>query len=214
MSILQSQFTKRGTYIAILILMVFAPGCMNPMALNKKADTVDLSQKSIALFTLRASNEYKPGFKPNASWILIKTVSSGKSLKFGLDKPHANTGKFNEYLVSVEVESGKHTLKRVGGVSNRVLIIGTFSFGFNETFEIPLNSVTYVGHVNMNNRERKKGETRSGSIFPLIDQAVAGYSGGTFDVTISDRSATDIALFTQTYPCLKDIQIGKALMQK
>ena len=215
MSMLQGQLKKTQTYIAILIVMIFLSGCKNPMALNKKLRSVDLSKNSIALFTLRTSNEFKPSFTPNVDWFEIINASSKKYRKFfKVDKAHAKSSKFNEYLVSVDVEPGKRTLGRVVGGNNVILVMASFAFAVNGTFEIPPKSVTYIGHIDMNNRERKKGEPRSGPIAPLLDQAVAGYSGGTFDVTISDRSASDIPLFTQTYPCLKDIQIGKALMQK
>jgi len=68
--------------------------------------------------------------------------------------------------------------------------------------------------VDMVNRKRNEGEPRSGSVIPFIDQAVAGYSGGTFDITVTDKSATDIPLFIQTYPCLRGLQIGTAVMQR
>jgi hypothetical protein len=62
--------------------------------------------------------------------------------------------------------------------------------------------------------ERKEGEKRSGLVLPLLDQAVCGFSGGTFDITVTDRSATDIPYFLRAYPALTGMTIGKAIMQK
>jgi hypothetical protein len=46
------------------------------------------------------------------------------------------------------------------------------------------------------------------------DQAACGFSGGSFDVTVTDRSATDIPDFVGADPLLKDVTITKATMQK
>ena len=70
----------------------------------------------------------------------------------------------------------------------------------------------YIGHVQAVVRERKDGEERAGPVIPLIDQAVVGASGGTFDVTISDAWATDEALFKSTFPALARVSIEKKLL--
>jgi len=61
-------------------------------------------------------------------------------------------------------------------------------------------------------RERQGNEFKAGASIPLIDQAVVGASGGTFDVEISDQFATDEALFRDKFVALKDIEIRKAIL--
>ncbi len=51
-------------------------------------------------------------------------------------------------------------------------------------------------------------------MIPLVDQAVAGYSGGTFDVVITDRRDDDMSFFLQEYPFLKEISIETKIMQR
>jgi len=199
-----------------LALSIMMSGCasVSQMALKKDSGPLDLSKKSIAVFTLRTSNQYKPAFQPNVRQVEITAGSTGKEQGFRVGRAHAKSRDFYEYLVSVDLEPGVHTLRRVWGTSMNLMIIASFSFPVDETFEVPPNAVIYIGHMDMTNRKREEGEPRSGSLVPLVDQALAGFSGGTFDVTVSDRSATDIPLFVQTYPCLRDVQIAKTLMRK
>jgi len=202
-----------GLGIVLLALSLLGTGCMSPMALNHQGASLDLSTKSIAVFTLSTSNAYRPFYNPNVQCVRILSGNS-EDRKFRVEQTCRSESGSYDYLVSVDVQPGAHTLKNVMGNSFGPLVMATFDFPVEGTFQVPANSVTYVGHVEMVNRERQSGETRSGSIFPLVDQAVAGYSGGTFDVTLSDRSKTDIPLFTQNYPCLQGVQISTAVMHK
>lgn len=117
-----------------------------------------------------------------------------------------------EYLVSVDLAPGTYTIGNVSGLSTGILTYGSFCYPVGATFEMPPDSVIYLGHVNMVNRKLQNGEKRSGSIFPLIDQAASGYSGGSFDITATDRSGTDIPLFEEKYPQLGDYIITPNVM--
>lgn len=61
-------------------------------------------------------------------------------------------------------------------------------------------------------RERQGNEFRAGPVIPLIDQGVAGASGGTFDIVVSDQWDTDQALFEKNFPALKGIEVRKSLV--
>ena len=63
----------------------------------------------------------------------------------------------------------------------------------------------------MVNRKRKDGEPRSGGLIPLIDQAVTGYSTGTFDIKISDRYNEDLKVFKESYPFVENYEVKKNL---
>ncbi len=145
------------------------------------------------------------------------SIHSNKEKVFAANKPYKEGKKeYFEYLVSVDLEPGEYSLGRIEGeglAGGGFLIAGHFGFPVNARFTLS-SGITYLGHVKMTNRERKEGEQRSGGIFPLIDQTVCGFSGGTFDVTVSDRSETDIPAFIEAYPRLKDVNITKAIMQK
>jgi hypothetical protein len=51
--------------------------------------------------------------------------------------------------------------------------------------------------------ERKDGELRAGPLIPLIDQAVTGFSGGTWNVAVSDRFDQDMTEFRTDFPVLE-----------
>ena len=99
------------------------------------------------------------------------------------------------------------------GGSTNLLVIASFQFPVGARFNLPERSVIYLGHVDMKNRKREEGEQRSGPVIPLVDQAVAGYSGGTFDVVVTDRRDADIPTFLEEYPSLKEASIKTIIMQ-
>ena len=202
--------------ICILGITAFC-GCtsMSPMTLESQSGALQLTSKSVGLFTLRTSNQYKPSYQPDVKSIEVTPQATGKAVKFKVAKPHSQEKeRFLEYLISVDLPPDTYTLGDVAGQSPQFLTIGSFRFPVGASFELPPNAVVYLGHVNMVNRKRKEGEARSGSIVPLIDQAVSGYSDGTFDVSIWDKSETDIPLFEQTYPELEQYVIVKSIMKR
>lgn len=198
--------------ICILSVTLFSGCGLYGMALYSK-DSLDLSSKSIALFTLRTSNQLKPSVEPYVNFIEIKSRDNNKSSRFVTEKPHENQEKdFLEYLVSVDLAPGRYWIGNVSGNGMVAVIMGHFCFPLDATFELPANSIVYLGHVNMVHRKLVDGEQRAGSIFPLIDQAVSGFSGGSFDIEVSDRSDIDIPLFKEKYPLLEKFIIKSSIM--
>lgn len=57
-----------------------------------------------------------------------------------------------------------------------------------------------------------QNEFRAGLPFPLVDQAVTGFSGGTFDVEIIDQFEKDELEFKSRFPALRDVNIQKAIL--
>ncbi len=191
-------------------------GCSmgKPMALETKSGALELESESVGLFTLRTSNQYKPGFQPAVMSIEAVSDETDKKVVFRAAKHHSHEKKrFYEYLVSVDLSPGIYRVGKIAGSSTSFLFHGSFAFPVGASFELPPDSVVYLGHINMVNRKRNKGEKRSGSIFPLVDQGVSGYGDGTFDITISDRSDTDIQLFEQAYPELAKHIVMKNIMK-
>lgn len=190
-------------------------GCMSPMALKPKSKTLDLTTNSVGLFTLRTSNQYKPSFQPGVQWFEVISQETGKAVNFEVYLPHRKEKKrFFEYLISVDLPPGTYTLGDVVGQSLSFPFVANFQFPVKANFDLPPNAVVYLGHVNMVNRKRNKGEPRSGPGIPLIDQAASGYPDSTFDISISDKSDSDIPLFKQTYPVLQNYSVTKAIMKR
>ncbi|MHC4647357.1 MAG: hypothetical protein ACYTBJ_17840 [Planctomycetota bacterium] len=185
------------------------------MALEAQSGDLQLASKAVGLFTLRTSNQYKPSHEPDVKWIEVTPQGTGKPVTFNVGKPNSQEkNHFFEYLISVDIPPGICTLGNVAGNSPGFLTIGSFRFPIGASFLLPPKTVAYLGHLNMVNRKRNEGERRSGSMFPLLDQAASGYSDGTFDTSISDRSAIDIPLFKQTYPELEKYIIMKSIMKR
>jgi len=202
-----------GGLAAVLLCGCASPA---PMPLTATTARLDLGSKSIGLFTLRTSNQFKPRFQPSVTWVEIGCPSTEKAQRFRVGSPESQKkGAFYEYLVSVDMAPGHYRLGDVCGLNFVPLLLrASFQFPVNAVFELPPNSILYLGHVSMTNRERKEGERRSGSLVPVLDQAIAGYSTGTFDVTISDRSGTDVPLFMERFPILQDQDLTIQLMTK
>ncbi len=204
------------TLAALAVFALLTGGCAtNKMALDAGKGSVSSSAKPIGIFTLRTANDFKPSFLPEVAKIEVLAGDSGSGRKFKNGKPYQKVKKqYCEYLVSVALEPGAYTLGDVAGTSGNFLISGHFKFPAGTHFSLSPGSISYLGHVVMTNRQRAEGERRSGSIFPLIDQSVCGFSSGTFDVSVVDRSDTDIPAFIQAYPWLQQMNITKAIMQK
>ena len=203
-------------WTALLLVAGLVAGCSStkPMALkNYKAGKA--SANPIGIFSLRMENVYKPSFQPKVKTVELMPAGQKKAKVFKVDDAYREGEKqFFEYLVSVELPPGEYTLGPVFGGRGNMLVSGWFKFPVDARFTLPANGVNYLGHVKMVNRERKEGEKRSGGVTPLIDQSVTGFSGGTFDITVEDRSAEDIPAFKQTYPAINGEEIQKVIMQR
>lgn len=70
----------------------------------------------------------------------------------------------------------------------------------------------YLGHINATVRKRIGGEFKAGASIPLIDQAIAGASGGTFDIEISDQWENDKTKFLTKFPALASVEIKKSIL--
>lgn len=200
------------TRFVIVVFALGVVGCARPMALSRAA--LSLEDKPIAIFTLRTSNQFVPIYRPEVLTVELVPMGSKRGPKFKVKRPFRQSKKeFYEYLISVDSKPGTYTIGRVFGRSmfpnNEffALIYGVFKFPLNLQFDLEPNSIVYLGHVSMTNRKRAKGERRSGLVVPLVDQAVSGFAGGTFDISVSDRYDLDVADFVKAYPALLNFEI-------
>ena len=85
------------------------------------------------------------------------------------------------------------------------------SYAVNADFNVPPQAVVYLGHLDIVNKERiDKDDQASGFAIPLIDQAVAGFSGGTLGVALSDHYERDIGMFRAEYPVTMNVPVVRA----
>lgn len=195
-----------SVYILLFIALGIS-GCATSMPLTKNTTELNITKKSITIMSLKISNKYVPSYQPNVRIVTI--LQNGRtSAKVRVEETYNKVeGEFNEYLLSFQLSPGRHKIGEIMGGSGIFPFVGHFKFPMDAEFELASNTITYIGHVEMVNRERKNGEPRSGGIFPLLDQAATGFSGGTFDITVSDNYVKDINYFKDKYPSIGEYEI-------
>lgn len=118
-----------------------------------------------------------------------------------------------EYLVSISLPPGRYKLREISGASGGFPVLGTFSIPVYTKFEMRPNTLVYLGRIEAVVRERKDdNELRAGPVFPLLDQAITGFSGGTFDIRIFDNYEEDFSFFVEKYPLLSKYAVEKAVL--
>jgi len=200
----------------MVLLIILVSGCASKMALSTNTKQLNIDKKSVAIFRLRISNQYKPSFQPKVYKVRAIRLKESKIKTFKTNKPYAKAKKqYNEYLISLDLKPGRYKVGDVlGGASVPLLISAHFQFSLDAEFNVKSNEITYIGYIEMVNRKRKKGEKRSGSLIPLIDQAVTGFSTGTFDIKISDNYDEDIKIFKEKFPLINGYAINKYIAVK
>lgn len=204
-------------FFAVLGLGVFMTGCAANMAFVKGQDSVDLSDKSIALVSVKISNQNKPDFQPSLLYAFFFADSQGAE-KTHIDvkgEPYkSEINQYNEYLLSFSLKPGTYNFSAIWGAYSIPLLMNAMCvIPLNSKVEVKPNSIIYLGHIDATIRERKNDtEERAGSLIPLIDQAVAGFSSGTFDVLIKDNFDEDIKAYLTGYPFLQKHKINKAIL--
>ncbi len=205
----------RAIAIPLLILTFLMGGCARDMALNKAQHQIDLSSKSIALLSVKISNQNKPNYQLGLSSVFIcpgntGCVGSGIYLPGPPYKREIN--RYNEYLLSFDLDAGSNYLDCIFTDYQSVFYKASTLLPINLSTDIKPHSVVYLGHMDVVLREKKADSEVRAGLFPLIDAAVVGFTSGTFDVAVKDRFDEDVKLFASEYPSLQNVKIVKALL--
>lgn len=211
----------RGFYGLILTAALALSGCASTldMPFADNAAAAPDAGKAVFLMTVTTKNTYHTSYQPDMVVVNVErsaVKSDEDKLNFKIDKNGTNeTGKpetGNTYLVRMQLDPGEYIIQGVTCFNNQFLIIATFFAPLHEKLAVTGPGVYYLGHVDATVRERVGGEFKAGPTIPLIDQGVAGASGGTFDITISDAWTTDEAQFDAKFSGLKGVTVQKAIM--
>jgi hypothetical protein len=195
-------------------------GCIvgRPMAYAPGAPPVALgAQEGLAVGTLKLSNTWKTGCQPHAKSVVVKAqAGEGASTRFQTVPFRTNAAEkdqWEEFLVALPLAPGGYTFTEVVSGAQCGIVFGSGLFRVDAPFRVEPGKAVYVGRIEALRRERKRDdEPRAGSVIPLIDQAVTGFSGGTFDVRVVDAFDADVALLKSGFAPLANVQIDKALM--
>jgi hypothetical protein len=200
-------------------LMALLTGCATRMPMALADGAAPKPGKVTVLMSADLKNAYKPGWQPElvvAKWQKPGAEDASGRFNFKPDEtalvalPGANGDK--TYLLSLELEPGKYQFADLTAMARSFPIVGWFTALVMQEMTFAQAGVVYIGNVSATVRERQGDEMRAGPVIPLIDQAVVGASGGTFDIETADRWSVDEALFKSVYPGLAGAQIGKQLM--
>ena len=214
-------FMIKYNFLLIFCLVFAMSGCAgNKMALTKGKSKIDLTKKSIALLSVRISNQDKPNRQLELQNVIICPQSETNckhDLPSHYESPYKPYKKeknhFNEYLLSYELKSGTYNID--GLYTTYRIPTLTAGFGFaklNFKTEIKPNSISYLGHLDIVLRKKKSdAEISAGGNVPYIDQSIAGFSSGTFDVVVEDKFDEDMKSFISEYPALQKVKVEKSI---
>lgn len=211
---------KKITLLVFLAIAWLLSGCatVTKMSLGKDSDTIGEGAKSIFLMTADLRNDYHQSYQPEIIVVNVEKPDAKERadrINFTMDdKAREDDGppqQGNRYLLRMELPAGDYIIRGFTGMSRRFPIQAMFFAPLHADVKSPPSGVYYLGHVTAIIRERKGDEFRAGPPVPLIDQAVAGFSGGTFDVEVSDQSEADLKEFLAKFPALRTVKIQKAL---
>lgn len=200
------------------MVAVVMAGCAAPMMpLSASSDQVDAA-KPLYLVSVTVKNDYKERYQPVVLNVVLEKDIAGKPERevFRMDGTGtieaAKEGDPAKYLVRFNTDGTEQMLRGNAALARAFPIVGFFYVPIYAPLKAAGPGVYYLGAVQATVRERKDNEFRAGPVIPLIDQAVAGASGGTFDVVISDAYDVDVEAFRKAFPALKGVEIRKAIM--
>lgn len=206
-------------YAVALVAVLTGCATQHKMAFEDDKQVVSDKGNPIYLMSVTIKNAYKPSYQPKLIVAHVETpgaTDSAHRFNFSMDeKSKIETDSFpdgNTYLFRMELASGQY---EIVGLTSQVMsfpVIGSFFTPIHSTFAAAGGGIYYLGHVEATVRERKDNEFKAGASIPLIDQAVVGASGGTFDVEITNSLASDEALFRRKFPALEKVEFKLAIL--
>lgn len=214
---------KRYTVVAVLALAAALTGCATPnkMAFQDKNERITDKSKPVLLMTATIKNGYKTDYQPHLMVVYFEKPGAKDSadrqnfVMDALGREETNTAaNGNTYLLRMPLDAGPYELVGMRSTYDSFWVHGSFFTPLHSTVNVQGPGVYYLGHVDATVRERQGNEFKAGIAVPVIDQAVVGATGGTFDVEISDQFATDEALFRSKFPALNGVTIQKAILPK
>jgi len=212
---------KRFFALTSVFIALQLTGCATPtkMAFENNADRLTEKSKPVLLMTATLKNTYKTSFQPRLLVVHVEKPDAQEAadrLNFKMDDKGRNEANSetsgNSYLLRLELDPGHYEIRGLTSVATSFPINGFFFTPLHSSLEIKERGVFYLGHVTATVRERQGDEFKAGPTIPLIDQAIAGASTGSFDVEITDEFATDEALFRSRFPALAGVAIQKAIL--
>lgn len=208
---------QKIVYCLIISTFFLTGGCamFKPPALTPETTKIDLSEESIVLLTVSASNAFNPKFQPETNLVSIKSLAqSGNQFAIDVDKTlYDEENVFDNFPISFQLRPGDYLISTINAFTSNYGISGHFHIPIYSTFSVQPNEVLYLGHIDATVIKRTdKKALPAGPILPLINQAIIGATKGTFTVKITDSYKSDINFFTKRYPIIAGYPIRNATL--
>jgi hypothetical protein len=208
---------SRFLLVSLVALAALVSGCatVKDAPLKANAADVDVSGEALVFLTARLSNAYKPSYPPKILVTFVQATGGSKELlSFRTDEPYDQGPSHFEHLVAFKLAPGSYQVRQIRAMHRGFPIMGMFEVPIYQTIEIKGPGAYYLGRVEATIVERKDDKLlRAGSVVPLIDQAVVGASGGTFEVKIADRFDEDMRILAPRYPAITKVKVDKVLLK-
>ena len=208
----------RSFLIAFTIALLGGCASAPYMPLGSENPKLDAS-KPLYLMTVTLKNEYKQRWQPRVLNVILKKegpTEKPEVLIFRMDSQGTiasiEDNGSQTFLVRFTTNGSPSTLVGMNAMASAFPIHGFYFVPVHSNVAANSSGVLYLGAIKAVIRERKDNEFRAGPVIPLIDQAFAGASGGTFDIEIRDSYESDVERFKLVFPALKDALINKAIL--
>jgi len=205
---------RRAMFLLGMMALLLLSGCatVHEMGLKKGDSQLELKGKGMVLMSMEISNQYKPDYQPQI--IAAQIEKPGAKSKEDRDnfqtdlEGTVSSASGTRYLLRMELQPGHYIIRGALCSYHSFFVMASCQMPVHGDFIVEADKVTYLGRAVGVLRERQGEEFRAGPIVPLVDQAVAGFSGGTFDVTISDQQQEDLSSYKQQFPALRNQHIA------
>lgn len=210
----------RSVFTALCVsVLLLVTGCASqrPMPFKEATEKVE-DKKAIYLLMVTMENKYKPSFHPQLVSVIVDRKEGDKWEGAGYVADMTGVvvvpgAAMNSYAARMELEPGEYRLRVLHGTGTAFPIIGQFIVPMYAPLSVrEPRGLFYLGNVRATVREAKEGEVKAGGAIPVLDQAISGASGGTFDVVIADAWRTDEAVFRRQFPVLGSLPVRKAVL--
>jgi hypothetical protein len=197
--------------IFLTALIALFSGCASvaEMPFNQSVKAIDNS-KGVLVGSITIQNKNKPEYQPMLWTVFVK--KDGKEFAFIKPTFISGNSEGNKYLFSIAFEPGAAELYAFRFLGSGTFINGLAQLPFEQQITFEKNKIIYIGDITATIIPRENEEPRAGPVIPIIDQAVLGFSSGTFVVDIKDNYNTDIQFIKQKFPYLKDKMISKMIL--
>jgi hypothetical protein len=212
----------RHFLIATATFAALLTGCASAlkMPLQAEGDRIAATPgNTVYLMSVTLQNSCRDHYTPYLNVVEVMRNGGGAKpevLSFAMDSKGAHYFDDRElpprFLARFELAAGSWSVLGLSSSASGFPIRASFFTPLHAELPAASGNLVYLGAIDANVRERKGNEFKAGPSIPLIDQAVACASSGTFDVEIKDAFDADMVLFKENFPQLRSAPVTKAIL--